>query len=74
MTYVGTRSPTGGRAKRSAPTSFTLQTGAGIDIGGYASRERAMSAARWVAQRSGERVDVTCARTGQVWDVRAPDA
>jgi hypothetical protein len=74
MTHQASRSPVGYRAKRTTLTSFTLQTGLGVDIGGYPSRERAMSAARWVARRSGERVDVTCVRTGQVWDVRPPEA
>jgi hypothetical protein len=74
MTHVGSRTPIQGRTTRSAAASFTLRTGGGIDIGGYASRDRAMSAARWVARRSGERVDVTCTRTGQVWDAQPPDA
>jgi hypothetical protein len=74
MTHLGSRTPTAGRTKRSVPSSFTLRTRGGIDIGGYPSRDRAMSAARWVARRCGERVDVTCTRTGQVWDAQPPDA
>jgi hypothetical protein len=74
MTRLRTRPATGGRIKpRSSPGRFTLLTSTGIGIGGYPSRDGAISAARWVAHRSGERVDVTCERTGQVWNVSPTD-
>jgi hypothetical protein len=69
MSTLRSAPPTGNRTKRGSPTLFVLQTRTGIDICSYQSRERAMSAARWVALRSGEHVDVTCERTGQVWGV-----
>jgi hypothetical protein len=69
MTRLRSQASTGSRIKLSSVASFTVQTAAGLDFGWYPSRERAMSAARWAARRSGERVSVLCARTGQVWGV-----
>jgi hypothetical protein len=74
MARLRSQPASGSRTKRGSPSSFTLRTSAGIGIGRYPSRERAMSAARWVVGRSGEHVDVMCERTGQVWDVSPADA
>jgi hypothetical protein len=73
MANLRSQPSTGDRIKRASTRSFTLQTMAGVNFGWYPNRERAMSAARWAARRSGDRVDVRCARTGQVWGVSPAD-
>jgi hypothetical protein len=46
---------------------FTIFTSAGI--GSYRSLTKAMAAAQWVAQESGDSVSVVNQSTGQSWQV-----
>jgi hypothetical protein len=59
--------------KHPSTTRFTLSTPTAVGIATYQIREQAINAARWVALRSGEPVDVTSERTGHVWSVLPTD-
>jgi hypothetical protein len=65
--------PTGHVMRRRQSASFTVYTARGR--GSYRSYAKADSAARWVAQETGETVTIVNEGTGQSWEVsvaRAP--
>jgi hypothetical protein len=56
--------------RRPRKGSFTVYTAHGR--GSYRSRVQADSAARWVAEETGETVSVVNEGTGETWDVSVP--
>lgn len=53
--------------RRLRTSYFTVYTARGR--GSYRSRDKAESAARWVAQETGERVTVVNERTGEIEEI-----
>jgi len=58
--------------RRRRSKSFTVYTSSGT--GSYHSRAKAESAARWVAEGTGEPVSVVNESTGQTWEVSSGHA
>jgi hypothetical protein len=58
--------------RRRRNRSFTVYTSSGT--GSYRSRAKAESAARWVAEGTGEPVSVVSESTGQTWEVTSGNA